>query len=47
MILKEAMMADAFSLPIESLPDWLEIENVDRDDLVLSQVCTIFLIEIK
>ncbi|CAG2187860.1 unnamed protein product [Mytilus edulis] len=38
MILKEAMMADAFSLPLESLPDWLEIENVDRDDLVLSQV---------
>ncbi|XP_063397184.1 uncharacterized protein KIAA1958-like [Mytilus trossulus] len=38
MILKEAMMADAFSLPLESLPDWLEIENVDTDDLVLSQV---------
>lgn len=27
-------MADAFSLP-----DWLDIENVESDDLVLSQVC--------
>ncbi|CAC5402472.1 unnamed protein product [Mytilus coruscus] len=32
------MMADAFSLPSESLPDWLEIELVESDDLVLSQV---------
>ncbi|CAC5392334.1 unnamed protein product [Mytilus coruscus] len=32
------MMADAFSLPSESLPDWLEIEHVESDDLVLSQV---------
>ncbi|VDI65299.1 Hypothetical predicted protein [Mytilus galloprovincialis] len=34
-------MADAFSLPIESLPDWLEIEHEHSDDftiLVLSQV---------
>ncbi|VDI72485.1 Hypothetical predicted protein [Mytilus galloprovincialis] len=31
-------MADAFSLPLESLPDWLEIEHEHSDDLVLSQV---------